>query len=267
MIGLTVSDIQLPEQANTIAKDDNDYTKARVWDRILGAAMALPGAKVDRDRFLTAQLQTYYDEQVVQQTIDDRSATAGVDPDLIDRLADASIRFHVIRASGISFAAGLPGGWWAAGTIPADLVAFYREAVILAQKLAYLYGWPDLLDKGEVDQHTKEIMTLLIGSMLGAQAANRAITEISTRFAKQVATRLPRKALTQYAVYNVSKQVAKWIGIKVTKSTFARAISKVIPFVGGIFSAGVMASMMRPMARKLKSHLKTTMYALPAEAG
>ena len=189
-----------------------------------------------------------------------------MEPELIDKVADACIRFHVIRASGISFAAGLPGGWWAAGTIPADLVAFYREAIILAQKLAYLYGWPDLLDEGEVDHHTKEILTLLIGSMLGAQAANRAITEISTRFAKQVATRLPRKALTQYAIYNVAKQVAKWIGIKVTKSTFARAISKVIPLIGGVLSAGVTASVMRPMAKKLKNHLKTTMYAHPREA-
>ena len=38
------------------------------------------------------------------------------------------------------------------GTVPADLAQFYWHTLVLAQKLAYLYGWPDLSDKGEVDE-------------------------------------------------------------------------------------------------------------------
>ena len=166
-------------------------------------------------------------------------------------------------AGGISFAAGLPGGWWAAAAIPADLIAFYEQAIILAQKLAYLYGWPDLLEDGEVDEATEQVLTLLIGSMMGAQASNRALTEIARRFAEQVVKRLPRQALTRYAIYNLTKQTAKWIGVKVTKSTFARGVSKVVPLVGGVVSAGVTVAMMRPMAKRLKNHLKTTRYAFP----
>ena len=122
-----MSDIPLPEPSEYDSQDDNDDTKARVWDRILGAAMALPGAKVDRDRFLRAQLQTYYDEQVLRKAIDDKPAAAGVEPQRIDKLADACHSVSCDRASGISFAAGLPGGWWAAGTIPADSGVLLRR--------------------------------------------------------------------------------------------------------------------------------------------
>lgn len=229
----------------------------------MGGALAIPGTKVDRTSFLYNQLSPYCHCEQVQQAIESRPALAGVSPRVINRLADACIRTHVTRAAGISFAAGVPGGWWIAGTLPADLVAFFREAIILAQKLAYLYGWPDLLENGEVDEQTKYLLTLLIGSMLGAQSANRMLAEIARRFAQQVIKRLPRQALTRYAIYNIVKQVARWIGVRITKTTFARGASKVIPLVGGALSAGVTVVLFRPMAKRLKNHLKTTRYAHP----
>ena len=63
--------------------------------------------------------------------------------------------------------------------------------------------------------------------------------KISKAFAEQVAIRLPRQTLTRYAIYNTSKQVAKWIGIKLTKDTFARGVSKVIPLIGVPISTGL----------------------------
>ena len=38
-----------------------------------------------------------------------------------------------------------------AATIPADLAQDFWHAIVLSQKLAYLYGWPDLLEDGELD--------------------------------------------------------------------------------------------------------------------
>ena len=86
----------------------------------------------------------------------------------------------------------------------------------MAQKLAYLYGWPDLLDNGEVDEETEVELTLLIGVMTGAAAAERGLAEIAKRVAEQVIRRLPRQALTKTAYYPIAKQVAKWIGISIT---------------------------------------------------
>ena len=236
-------------------------TGERVWRRILRASMALPGAKVNRNSFLYSQLINHCDKEQVLQAIDSRPAVARVPIDVIDRIADSCIKGHVLKASSISFAAGLPGGWFMAGTIPADLVQYYWHALVLAQKLAYLYGWPDLLEDGEVDEQTELQLTLLIGAMMGAQAAQRGLAELAERFASEVVRRLPRQALTKYAIYNLTKQVGRWIGISITKTTFARGISKVIPVIGGVMSAGVTAVMMLPMSKRLKNHLRGLKFA------
>ena len=238
---------------------------SKIWNRVLGGALAIPGTMVNRDDFLRKQLQTYCSDEQIRIAIEDRPASAGIPRRLIDKLADAVIRNRVLKASGISFATGLPGGWWMAATIPADLVSFYRQGLIMAQELAYLYGWPDLRDEnGDVDEETKYVLTMLMGAMLGSAAANRLLTDIARRFAGQVARRLPRQALTKFAIYNLIKKTGKWIGISITKTTFARGASKIIPIVGGALSAGVTAVMMRPMGKRLKKHLRTTKYASPS---
>ena len=183
-----------------------------------------------------------------KEAIEDRPANAGIPSKLIDRLADACIKSHVRKAAAISFGTVLPGGWAMAVTIPADLVQFYWHAIVLSQKLAYLYGWPDLLKEDEADEETKAKITLLIGVMMGAQVANKVISEVAERFASEIARRLPRQALTRTAYYPLIKQISKWIGINVTKNTFARSVSKFVPIVGGLVSAGVTAAMMKPMA-------------------
>ena len=144
-----------------------------------------------------------------------------------------------------------------AATIPADLAQFYWHAIQLAQKLAYLYGWPDLTENGQVDERTDYILTLFIGSMLGAGMATIGITELAERLAMQVAHRLPRQALTRYAVYNLAKQAARWIGINITKTTFSRGVSKAVPVIGGVASAALTAVLLRTMAKRLQKHLKT----------
>ena len=68
---------------------------------------------------------------------------------------------------------------------------------VLAQKLAYLYGWPDLFDpEVDLDEETELRIVLLIGAMLGAANANRLLAEMSSRFAGETAVfqgmRLPR---------------------------------------------------------------------------
>ena len=223
----------------------------------MGAALALPGAKVNRTEFLSAQLGSHCSKQKVQAAINGRPVSAGVSNETINRLADGCIRSHLIKTSAISFATGVPGGWAMAGSIPTDLINFYWNAIVLSQKLAYLYGWPDaFLDKNVVDDETKNWITLLIGTMMGASQANRAIGEVAKRLAEQITLSLPKRALTKTLGYSAVRQVARWIGIQVTKASFARGISRVVPVIGGVASAGVTVLFMRPMARRLKKHLE-----------
>lgn len=65
------------------------------------------------------------------------------------------------------------------GTVPADMVQNFAHMIRVAQKLAYLYSWPDLFssDGDEMDDATKGVLTLFIGVML----ARRRQTTVSRR--------------------------------------------------------------------------------------
>ena len=229
--------------------------------KILRAAMALPGARVDRVSFLRSQLRPHYTDEQVREAIEFNPAHAGMSIDKIDEIADSVIKSHVLRAAGTSFATGLPGGIAMVATIPGDTVQFAWHAIVVAQKLAYLYGWPDLLEDGELDEETLLRMVLLIGVMLGAAEANRLLAEIARRFAREVGRRLPRYALTKTACYPLVKAILRWVGVSLTKQSFARGVLKIIPIVSGIVSAGVTVYTLRPMSRRLKNHLRTLEYA------
>ena len=229
--------------------------------RILRAALGLPGARVDRASFLRSQLRPHFPEEQVEEAIEYNPAHAGMSIDKIDEIADSIIKSHVIRAAGTSFAIGLPGGFAMVATIPADTVQFAWHSIVVSQKLAYLYGWPDLLEDGEPDEETILRIVLLIGVMLGAAEANRLLAEIAKRFAREVGRRLPRYTLTKAAYYPLIKAILRWVGVSLMKQSFAKGLSKVIPIVSGLVSAGVTAYTLRPMAGRLKNHLRTLEYA------
>ena len=247
--------------ANQLAFDESD-ARSQAWSKILSAALALPGARLDRVTFLRNELKPYCTTEQVEIAIETRPALAGISLDLTDKLADSCIRAHKKRASAISFATGLPGGWWMAATFPVDLVQYFREAIVLAQKLAYLYGWPDLMEEGEPDEETKMRLTMLMGVMMGAEGANMVLREVAAQFGDQVRRRLPRHALTKTTWYPLLKQIGKWIGVSITKQSFARGLSKLIPILGGFISAGVTWWMLDKMAKRLRGHLRKLRYAV-----
>lgn len=150
-------------------------------------------------------------------------------------------------------------------TIPTDLSQLMWHAIVVAQKLAYLYGWPDLQLEDGVDEETEMRILMLIGSMYGIEGSNRLLAEIASRFANEVARTLPKQALTKTAYYPIIKEALKWFGIKLTKKTFAEGISKVVPIVGGGVSASVTALTLRGMSYRLKNHLRTLEYAKPTQ--
>ena len=238
--------------------DDRD---SRFALSVIKAAMALPGAKVDRASFLRDQLRPHCKEDQVVDAIDSSPANAAVSSDLIDQLSESVIKSHVAKATGLSFLAGVPGGIAIVATIPADTVQFVWHAIVLAQKLAYLYGWPNLMQEGDPDEETEYRILLLMGSMFGIGEANRVLTVLAKHFADEVGRRLPQQALTKTFYYPVIKEILKWLGIRLTKKSFAEGVAKIIPFVSGGISAGMTRFALRKMARNLKNHLKELGYA------
>lgn len=233
-----------------------------IWNKVMGAALSMPGVKVDRDDFLKKELKNYCSPEQLNLAISSRPIN-GVSKEIIDRIANACINSHTTKVTTISAVAGIPGGFAMAGTIPADMAQYYWHVFVLAQKLAYLYGFPDLRDEnGNLTDTASDMLTLFVGVMMGASAANQAIKGLAKEFAKQVVKRLPQKALTKTLYYPIIKQIAKWIGVKLTKDTFAKGLGKVIPILGGVISGGLTLATFRPSAKRLQHKLQEEMFVI-----
>jgi len=231
-----------------------------VWNFVLRTALLLPGAKVDRKAFLQRALSKHVTEKVLQSAIDTSPAKAGVSKNTIRRIATASIKWHRAGVSSVSFASGLPGGWWIAGTVPADLTQFFWHSLVMLQKLAYLYGWPELFSEDselELDDETLLILTVFVGAMLGAESAAKVLGDIAERAAAQVLKRLPRETLTKWGLNGFAREVAKRIGIKLTEDSFARYLSRIVPILGGIISGTVTWISFSLMTSRLAAHLES----------
>jgi len=228
-----------------------------VLGTLIQKCLSVPGARVDREKFLRENLSLYTPAEVVENAIEENPSKAGIPTHLIDELAKHSIKFHIKTATACSAASGLPGGLWMAGTIPADTMQFYANVIILSQKLAYLYGWPDLDDKNDIDQ-LKNMVILFLGVMMGISQFNKLVAEVSKRLAIEIVKRVPRKALTKTLWYPLIKSAAKWIGVKITKDIAAKGIAKVVPLLGAITSGTFAYLTMKHMAKKLQNELKAS---------
>jgi len=237
--------------------EDNSSDKSEVWNRVLRMALAMPGARIDRSTFLRKELSKRFSEEVVKKAIETRPAEAGIPKEAIRSIALSSIAWHRAGVSAVSFAAGIPGGWWMAGAVPADLTQFFWHVIVVMQKLAYLYGWPSLAESDqELDDETMLVFTLFVGVMFGAGTATKVLGDLSEKVAKEALKRLPQKALTKWGVYPLAREVAKWVGVKLTKQTFARWIAKAIPVVSGFLSGGVTWISFSVMSKRLCNHLE-----------
>ncbi len=226
------------------------------WDKVMNAALSMPMVKVDRTAFLVKEFSMYDNADELR----DKRPIDLFDEEAIERAARGVINSHLTTATVTSTAAGIPGGLAMAATMPADIAQYYWHVLVVAQKLGYLYGWPDLLDdKGQITEGTRNVLTLFVGVMFGAQAASKLVGEIAKRVSLQAAKRLPQQALTKTMYYPVVKQVAKWIGVKMTKDTFGRSVGKAIPILGGVLSGAITAFSFKPMAEKLQKHLREEM--------
>lgn len=157
----------------------------KVWDKILDIALSTPMIRVDRNKFLKQEFTTYGQEEFLVE----RTPVDLYSDEILDKVAAGVINSHLRLATSTSFFAGLPGGFAAWGTIPADIVQFYGHALVLAQKLAYIYGWPSFHDEnGEIDSETRSLITLFMGVMMGSQAACKCLFKYQqtavTAFAK-----------------------------------------------------------------------------------
>ena len=224
------------------------------WYYILNRVMEFPGVKVDREKFLHDKFAKHYDEAMVGTITELGTGRAGVPPILLDDLAFEVIKGHKLLATGASAAAGLPGGFGLLATVPADLAQYYFHVLQVAQKLAYLYGYPDLEKTGRDDFLLS--MTLFIGVMNDIGVAVKGVRDFSRMLAEGSDDDMARLAMTRGAIYPVVKQVARILGVSVTKNLIAKSWSKVIPGIGALASGGITLVMFSYEAERLREGLR-----------
>lgn len=247
------------------ALDQNGNGEIDIVD-IIVLAMRAPGVHISRTSFLQKELFKNHPQEVIDKAIATTPANAGILSDEIDKIADEIIKFERNCVSGISTALGVPGGWAMAATIPADIIQYYGYTLRAAQKLLYLYGFPEIEanEKGlQLDTETINNLILCLGVMNGVAGANNAVKGIAKALAIGIEKKLLNAALTKGTFYPLVKSIAKWFGIKLTKAIFAGFFKKAIPIVGGVVGGGITFFAFKPCCKRLKNALQDTMLSNP----
>lgn len=247
---------------NVIDQDGNGQIDSA--DIIL-MALKVPGVKISREEFLKKEFFKNHPQEVIDKAIATTPALAGIPSEEIDKIVDEVIKFERNAVSGISVALGMPGGAAMAATIPADIAQYYGYMIRAAQKMLYLYGFPELLKEDDVklDSETINGLTLCLGIMNGVAGANNMIKGMSKALATGVEKKLINTALTKGAIYPIVKSVARWFGVNMTKEIFAGFFKKSIPVVGGVIGGGLTYATFKPCCYRLKDSLKDTMLSNP----
>ena len=232
---------------------------------IIIMALKVPGVKINREKFLRRELKRYCKKNQIDVAVATNPSVAQIDPEMINKIADEVIKFERNAVSGISVALGMPGGAAMAATIPADIAQYYGYMLRAAQKLLYLYGFPELDLRGDVqlDSETLNNLTICLGVMYGVAGANTALKSMAKALGLGVEKKLINKALTKGTIYPIVKSVAKWFNVRMTKEIFAGFFKKSIPVVGGLIGGGITYLSFKPCCEKLKNTLHDTILSNP----
>lgn len=238
--------------------DVKETSKELVLEEAITAAVKVPGVKVDRKKFISEQ---FFSFDNLTDIVEFGPVEAGVTEEELSRIAGKLIITRTSQSSLASFVAGIPGGLAMAATVPADVLQFFGMALRLAQELSYLYGAQDLWVNGQIDdEKVRSQLIMYCGVMFGVSGAVSGVRVLSTQIAKTTLKKLPQKALTKTFWYPIVKQIGKTVGVKVTKSTVAKGVSKAIPVIGGVISGGLNFASMMPMAKRLEETLNKSVF-------
>ena len=246
------------KDATVSAVDVNGDGQIDIED-IIVLGLRTPGVGISRNQFLKKELENKYSSKIVSEAILTSPQKAGISIEEIDKIADEVISYERNCVSGISAVLGMPGGVAMAATIPTDIIQYYGYMLRAAQKLMYLYGFPeiDITEDGlKLDSATLNTLIVCLGVMFGVAGANKAIMVMAKAFACGVEKKLINAALTKGAIYPIVKKIAKWFGVKMTKEVFAGFFKKAIPIIGGIIGGGLTYISFGPCCEKLKSSLR-----------
>lgn len=237
-------------------------------ETIVSNVMQIPAIRVDRSTFLQKTFQS--DNVDIQHILDVGPVQAGIPREKLKAIANRCILNLTSVSSLASFVAGLPGGLVMTLTVPTDVMQYFGCTLYLAQELAYLYGEDDLFRDScpypcSDNDQVQNWLILYCGVMFGVTGATEGIRLLSAQISRVALKKLPQQALMKSVWYPIIKQIGKVVGIKVTKNTVAKGVSKIIPVIGGIVSGGLNFASMMPMAKRLQTALDSAHFGYTEE--
>ena len=237
-----------------------DLVKNIDVENIVKTVVKFPGMKVNREDFLRKELRRYCSYEQINNAVLTTPQIAGVESYIINKIANSCISNETWLTSSASFVAGIPGGWAIAGTIPADLVQYFSHIIIIAQKLAYIYGWPQLFEdtnsiNEEFDSASSSILLLFTGVMFGVETSNNILKTLSQSLAKSKLGRDLIRNIAKQTFYKPLQEILKQIGLKFNQKIMKQFLAKALPLAGAVLSGSITYFSFRPMCEKLRKAL------------
>lgn len=228
--------------------------------KIVKNVVNIPGMRVNREEFLRKELRRYCFENQIDNAVFTTPQKAKISSDVINKIANSCISNETWLTSGASFVAGIPGGVAMFGTIPADLVQYFAHIIIIAQKLAYVYGWPQLFESTnsineEFDSKSANILLLFTAVMFGVETSNNLLKTFAQSLATSKLGRDIVRHIAQQAFYKPFQEILKQIGLKFNQKILKQLVSKSLPLVGAFLSGGITYFSFKQMCEKLRKSL------------
>ncbi|MBM6404950.1 hypothetical protein JQN72_11925 [Phycicoccus sp. CSK15P-2] len=216
----------------------------------IGAVAKLPVVRVDREAFLRKQFGSSEHLDVILE----QGPQAVYSLESLRKKATTLIKNSTAKTSAASFVTGLPGNpalMVASGG--ADVAQYFGFAINLAQQIAYLFGEDELFDSagGELSEAAQMRVIAYLGAMFGAAGAASLVSSTSKVAGANLGKKVASQALTKTAWYPLVKKVGAIIGLKITKKTVEKTITKAVPVLGGVVSGGLTYVTFRPMGHRL----------------
>lgn len=205
-----------------------------LWKLLLDKALSCKELKVNRDEFLIAAFAPYGTSEQAESLAYKRPIDV-YNREILNRVADDIVREH---ASNVFASFAAMDVFWPliCSIIPItkDWAQFYWQMIVVAQKLAYIYGWPDLSDdEGELKEDAERMLTLFIGTAYEVYDAPPALSEVAIMAAMRWTKKLPAMPLMNMALDPVVKRVGEQLSAKIPND---KTVVTEIPIIGSIIS-------------------------------
>ncbi len=248
----------------------NKKEPIKIWETILRTSLNFNHCRIDREDFLREALKINCSDEVIGKAILTTPFEAEIPRYVISDIANDTINSDLVKVTGLSFVAGLPGGFAMAGTIPADLIQFFVHSIRVAQKLAYLYGWKDFFESDtEITQDTLSKITLFTGVMFGAPNAEKALNTYKETESEEDTNNIrigfsnleidfsfSQSTIREHGLLQLVQYIAKWIGVKIARQMATRGSMRIVPLIGGIVSGGLSYLSFKDMTLRLHDYLR-----------